>query len=336
MSRKLHVVFFVLGAAVFTYLILRIGVAELWRNAVETGWMIFPVLALYGVVYAAFAAAWHLLMGGERHRPSFTRLYAVSVSGFALNYVTPMVNVGGEPFKAAAVAPWLGGRGAAASVALYTMLHGLSYLLIWLTAVALALVVVPLEAAATVALCVAGAALSALTLFVLARHRRGVFEAGLALLQRVPLAGRLGRRLERHRPLLAAMDRRIREGYHQNPGRFYLALGVEYAGRCVSMLEYYLIFLSLGLREGYVTAFLVGSFSALIVNVLFFLPFELGSREGGLYFVFQWLGLDPSLGVFSAIVVRVREVFWVGVGLALMWLIGSAAAKPAHGRGSRG
>src|SRR3989449_10800475 len=45
-----------------------------------------------------------------------------------------MVNVGGEPFKIAAVAPWLGVRRAAGSVVLYQMLHTFGMLLSFLTA----------------------------------------------------------------------------------------------------------------------------------------------------------------------------------------------------------
>src|SRR2546422_9908307 len=48
--------------------------------------------------------------------------------------MTPMVNVGGEPFKIAAVAPWLGLRRAAGSVVVYQILHTLGMLLSFLTA----------------------------------------------------------------------------------------------------------------------------------------------------------------------------------------------------------
>ena len=76
-------------------------------EAVTTGWMFVPILLLYGVVYLCNAGAWMLIMADEPRRPSFWRLYMVTASGFALNFVTPVVNVGGEPFKIAAVAPWL-------------------------------------------------------------------------------------------------------------------------------------------------------------------------------------------------------------------------------------
>src|SRR2546427_7816899 len=49
-------------------------------------------------------------------------------------------NVGGEPFKIAAAARWLGGRRAAGSGVIYQMLHTLGMLLSFLTAIVLGVV----------------------------------------------------------------------------------------------------------------------------------------------------------------------------------------------------
>src|SRR2546425_10262711 len=57
--------------------------------------------------------------------------------------MTPMVNVGGEPFKIAAVAPWLGLRRAAGSVVIYQILHTLGMLLSFLTAVVMGVLRMP-------------------------------------------------------------------------------------------------------------------------------------------------------------------------------------------------
>ncbi len=124
MSRRARLLLFAGGSALFAYLISRIGLAALIADAAETGWMFLPILLLYGFVYACNAAAWRLILAGEPRRPSFWRLYAVTASGFALNFVTPMVNVGGEPFKIAAVAPWVSTRRAAGSVLIHNVLRG--------------------------------------------------------------------------------------------------------------------------------------------------------------------------------------------------------------------
>src|SRR3989442_6181730 len=117
-----------------------------------------------------------------------------------------MVNVGGEPFKIAAVAPWLGVRRAAGSVVLYQMLHTFGMLLNFLTAVVLGAVFLPSTPAFLAALGVTFAVLLALTLLLLTRHRRWLLEQALNLLHRVPLLDRVVPRLEAKSPTLGLTD----------------------------------------------------------------------------------------------------------------------------------
>ena len=45
--RRLQLALFLLGAAVFGYLIARIGVGRLVSDATRTGWMFIPIVLLY-------------------------------------------------------------------------------------------------------------------------------------------------------------------------------------------------------------------------------------------------------------------------------------------------
>src|SRR5690606_15281519 len=58
-------------------------------------------------------------------------------------------------------------------------------------------------------------------------------------------------------------------------------------------------------------------FASFAVNIAFFLPFGLGAREGGLYAIFGLLGMPPELGVAASMLGRIRELTWIGLGLAL-------------------
>ncbi len=326
MSRKLQLLLFLCGSAVFGYLVLRIGPGQLLADAAHTGWMFVPIFLLYGVVYLLNAGAWQLIMAGEPAHPPFWRTCAITVSGFSLNFLTPMVNVGGEPFKIAAVAPWLGIRRAAGTVVIYQMLHTFGMLLSFLTAVLLGALLLPPTPAVRASLAAAFAVLLALALLLLTGHQRGMLERSLNVLHRLPLLDRLARRLEPKRATLALMDEQITEFYHRDPRRFLQVLALEYLSRCLFMVEYLLIPLSVGLHIGYGRAYVIGGLSHVIQNVLFFVPFELGAKEGSLYFLFQLLGLDPALGVYTAIVSRLRDVAWIGLGVALVWLAGRRAA----------
>lgn len=328
MSRRAQTALFLAGAAVFALMLRRIGVAEIAANATAVGRLFLAILALYGVGYACNAAAWRLAMGPGGPRPSFWRTYAVTVSGFSLNYVTPMVNAGGEPYRVAALAPWLGRRGAAASVLLHKMLHSLALLLVWATALALGLVLLPHRPAVMAPLLLGLGAVGGLAALLLAGHRHGGLERALDLGERVPGLRRWARALEPRRETLAEMDRRIRALYHAAPGRFWAALGLEYLARCIWMLEYYLICAGLGLALSYPRAFVIGGLSSLAQNALFVVPYELGSKEATSYLLFRLAGLDPRAGVYAAIVSRARDVLWIAGGLALLAVLGHAR-RPA-------
>lgn len=329
MSRKIQLLAFALGAVVFAYLVARIGVARLWSDAAQTGWLFVPIFLLYGVVYLCNAWAWWLTMADEPSPPPFWRTYAILAAGFSLNFVTPMVNVGGEPFKVAAVAPWLGLRRAAGSVVIYQMLHTLGMLLSFLTAVLLGVVLLPHSPVILGSLAVSFAVLAALTLLLLTGHRKGGLERVLDFMHRIPLVDRLAERLEPRRSALAQLDEQITDFYHRRPRRFVQALALEYLSRSIFMLEYVLIAMGVGVSITFAQAYAIGGLTSLIQNVIFIVPFEVGIKEGSLYLVFQLLGLDPGLGVYTAIVSRVRDLAWIGGGLGLVWLSGRRAAQRA-------
>jgi len=290
-------------------------------DAGRTGFMFVPIALLYALVYACSARAWQLTMGGgESNRPSFWRTYAVTISANALNFLTPVVNAGGEPFRVAALAPWLGTRRAAGSVILHRMLHSFAYVLVWFTAIVLAFALLPRETpkGVLVILAVVGLVLVCVLALIVSAHRSGVLERLLDWMSRVPLLRRLAARLEPKRTMLVELDQQITEFYHRQPRRFVQAILLEYLSRCIFMIEIVLIVASLGYRLDYLTAFSIGGLEALAGNLLFVVPFEIGAREGSYLALFSRFGMDPQLGLYTSIVSRVRDFAWIGVGLFLM------------------
>jgi uncharacterized protein (TIRG00374 family) len=319
MSRKVRAALFVLGAAVFSYLVARIGAGRLAHDAAQTGWLIVPIVSLYAFVYACSALAWQLTMKSDPRKPSFLHTYATLVSAGAINFLTPLINMGGEPYRIAALTPYLGTRRAAGSVIVHRMLHSLAYVLVWLTALGLGFVMLPRDTAPPVVVVLTATVLAGLIALLLFGHRSGVLERVLNWMHRVPVVRRLAAVLEPRRALLVELDRHIIDFYHRHPRRFIQAVGLEYLSRCIFMVELVLIAASLGVHLGYLRAFAIGGLEALLGNVLFFVPFELGAREGSYYVLFGLFGLDPQLGVYTSIVSRLRDFTWIAVGLGLIW-----------------
>jgi len=325
-NKKLRLVFFACGATIFAILVARMGLGTIVTNARQAGWVFIPLLVLTGVMYVCHGAAAWLMLAQEPGRPSFWRIWAITVSGFSINYVTPMVNLGGEPYKAAALSPWIGARRAAGFVVLYQMLHSLAIALVSLTALSLGALLLPADAALRGVMALAAAGLVAGTVFLFWAHRHGGLQRMLDLVLRLPLLRRLARRAEPYRPTLALIDEQITAFYHADRRRFFLALALEYLGRALLMSEYYLILLSMGIDVGWARAFVVGGLASLVGNAMFMLPYELGAKEGSLYLLFRLVGVNPALGVYAALVSRLRDLAWIGVGLVLIWVAGRRGA----------
>lgn len=318
MSRRIQLVLLAAGAALFAGLVHRIGAGQIIANASAVGWLFGPILLLYGIAYAGNTSAWRLTMGTDSPRPGFWRTYAMTVSGFSLNFVTPMVNAGGEPYRIAALAPWLGRRRAATSVVLHKMLNVLALLLVWISALLLALVMLPRVPAVIAPTALALGVVTLLAAIILTGHQRGGLQRTLDFFHRVPLLDRLARTLEPRRETLAEMDRQIVDFYHASPRRFWGALTLEYASRALWMVEYWLICYGVGIDVTFAQAFLIGGLSSLVQNAFFFVPYELGTKEGSLYALFDLAGLDPRAGVYTAIVSRARDMLWIAGGLGLL------------------
>ncbi|MFZ5624398.1 MAG: flippase-like domain-containing protein [Gemmatimonadota bacterium] len=321
MSARIRLFGFLIGTALTAAIIIQSGPARLLASIRAAGWVVLPLVALWGVVYLCNARAWQLLTRGGGSSLPFGRAWLITVVAFAINYGTPFVGLGGEPIKIAAAAPWLGPDRAAGTAVGYRLLHALSQVLVFIATLVPAAILLPHTWAMAAGIGVTAVCLAAIAWFLLARHRAGLLEAGVDGLLRLPFTRRFRNHLERWQPRLRELDHEITAIHREDPARFRHALGIETAGRVLSTLEFAVILVGLGRPGNVWQALVIANFSSLVINLLFFLPFELGAKEGGVYVMFQWLGLDPALGAAAALLSRVRELVWMGLGIAGLLLL---------------
>ncbi|MGE5748703.1 MAG: lysylphosphatidylglycerol synthase domain-containing protein [Gemmatimonas sp.] len=316
-SRRMQLLFFAAGAVALTVLVVRSGPRQLLADVVEAGWAVPAIVGVYGMVYTLNTIAWRLTMIEEPRLP-FIRAWVVNVAAFSMNYLTPFASIGGEPFKIVAASQWMGARNGAASVLNYRLVHMQAHILVFLTGVVLAFFLLPAGTIATSLLIVLTLVLLVIGALLLAVHREGVIERLFDLASRIPLLNRFAIRLEPRRSALMEVDRQLIAFHRSSPMRYYGALLMEYSARVLSMLEFFIIARGVGHPVSFGTAFLIGGFSSLVVNLFFFMPFNVGSKEGGLAVIFVALGLPSRLGVAAAVVSRLRELSWIGIGLVLV------------------
>lgn len=329
MSRSLRLVAFLVGAGVLALLVREVGLDVLAEGTRTVGWLVAPIIGLHAVVYGLNTIAWWLTLAHEPGAPPVRTLFRISVVGFAINFLTPVVNAGGEPYRMAALTPWLGARRAAGSVLQYAMLHALSSLLMWLTAIAAALTLPGVVGRTWWAMVTTGGVILAALGVVRAGHRHGFVARIAGWLARRRL-GKVSAWLIRQEEALLAVDSQLTTLHAERPGRLGAAIAVDYLSRWVAMGELLLVAHAVGTPLGLAPAVMISGLSALAVNLLFLLPWEMGSREGSLYLLFGLAGVPASLGLIAAVMTRVREFAWCAIGLALAGPGGRAAAAEAR------
>ena len=320
MNKKYQNAFFAFGIAVLVIMVTQLDFEQVWQGLRHAGYWFLAVLALWAFLYVFNASAWYLIINaGGKHRVKFWWLYKITISGFALNYATPGGLMGGEPYRVMELAPKIGTERASSSVILYAMTHIFSHFWFWFLSVLLYVAIHPVNIAM-------GVILSLVTLFSLVAiwffvkgYKKGIAVSVLGMLSRFPLVKRWAQGFfDRHREQLANIDSQIASLHNQNPKAFLSAVLLELSCRIVSALEIYFILLVIMPSANYLDSILILAFTSLFANMLFFMPLQLGGREGGFLMSAKGLALTTSAGIFVALIVRIRELIWTAIGLLLI------------------
>ena len=311
-------------------MVTQLDFAEVWKGLRHAGYWFFAVVGLWAVLYIFNTAAWYIIIKSQeddlhtvkQSSPvNFWWLYKITISGFALNYATPGGLMGGEPYRIMELSPKIGTERASSSVILYVMTHIFSHLWFWLLATLLYIITQPMNV-------FMGMVLGLVTLFCLAGiwfflkgYKKGLALRLMNILRHIPGAKKWARGfIETHKEQLDNVDLQIAALHNQNPRTFLGAVILEIACRVVSALEILFILMVLMPSVNFIQCILILAFTSLFANMLFFMPLQLGGREGGFLMSVNGLGMTASAGIFVALIVRVRELIWTAIGLLLIKL----------------
>ena len=325
MKSKYRNIFFIFGLVAIGLMLWKFDpdYAELWRNIKSAGYWFPAVIFLWAIIYLMNALSWFCIIndGENRSKVSFWKIYKFTITGFALNYTTPVGLMGGEPYRIMELSPYVGAAKATSSVLLYVMMHIFSHFWFWLISLLL-FVVMYSEKVNTLALSVllpiAVVCLLVIYLFMKG-YRNGFAKRGLKMLTHVPFIRNWAKRfVEEKKESIEKVDQQIAELHKQRKATFYLSLSLEFFSRIVGCLEIFFILKMMTPHVNFWDCILIQAFSSLFANVFFFSPMQLGAREGGLAIIISTLSLKSGFGVTTGLITRVRELIWIAIGLGLM------------------
>lgn len=334
MSPKLRNIFLCIGlvAIIIMLCTFDMSYAELWQKIRSAGYWFWAVILLWLPIYMLNAWSWYVLINdGSAGHVGYWRVFKYTISGYALNYVTPVGVLGGEPYRIMELTPYVGAAKASSSVILYAMMHIFSHF--WFWAFSLVLFVLLYMSAITwpialVLVIMAGFCALGIYFFMLG-YRNGLANRALRFFGKWPLIGRRVRSFaERNQETIERVDSQIAELHKQRKSIFYLSLFLEFLARVVGCLEvmFILFMLPENTEVSFFDCILMQAFMSLFANLMFFIPMEMGTREGGFAMITGLLHMRQANGVLTGLVTRVRELVWIAFGLLLM-KIGNRSTK---------
>ena len=336
MRKSLNNLFFIVGlaAVVIMFFTFDVSFAELWEYITKAGYWLVAILALWGLLYVMNACTWRVIIKGSGPcKIDFASLLKITISGFALNYATPVGLLGGEPYKIMEMSKYIGVRRATSSVVLFAMMHIFSHFWFWVTGIVTYLILavtgdLPINAGiGIILLLIALFCWGGIYLFVKG-YKNGMVVKLIHFIGKLPGLHKWGKRFEEnHLADLKKIDEQISELQGQNKRSFFGSFFLEYVGRLLQSFEIFFMLLLFDINggggvDGYILtflhSFLILAFTSLFANLLGFMPLQLGGREGGFAMSVAQMGMTGDVGMFVSIICRVRELFWTSVGLLLM------------------
>lgn len=325
-AKTYNTIFLMLGLCTLAWMVYKIGVDTILDNVLKTGIWFLPVILIWFFIYLLNAFAFReIIYEKDLHHTnlSLAGVFKVTISGYAINYITPFIALGGEPYRVMELRQKLDANKATSSVLLYNMMHMLSHIVFWMLSVIVIIIFLKPTGAALIGCIATFVIFYGMLHWVYAKYKKGLLMVTFNWLAKWPfIKGRARKFIDKRSSNLIEIDRHISELFSLRSGTFYASLFFEFIARVVGCFEIYFIGVALGSGISVLDAFIISAGSSLFANMIFFSPMQLGAREGGFVLALQSIGLAgaASAGIFISLVTRIRELVWIFIGLTLVKL----------------
>jgi hypothetical protein len=305
MRKGRHLVLALIGAALFSWVVARVGLPAILQqlNAMRLALPILLTLSLCRLLLQT--TAWSAALRGEGISVAAERLIGIRLASQSMGYLTFLGAVLSEPLKIKLL------RAPTESTIKATFLDSGVY---WFTSV----LVTIMGCLCTPFLAIHDAhhawtalpvTLLILALFIIARTK--------------PILTGFVRVLGRHCPSWLAhgeaLERSIRDYRRQQPVLVSRMFWIDVACQLLTVLEVAIVLWSLRLPIHLVTVLAIEGITRALKMLSGWIPARLGADEGGAMSAFLAAGLSPVSGLTLALTRRMRDLLWALIGLA--WLV---------------
>lgn len=322
MLKKINIIVIILGCLVIYYFVNDFGLEKIIDNLKQSGPQLIYILLLWALIYILNAIVLKVIIGKDNGSLKFSEMLGITISAYSINLVTPFVSLGGEPYKILAMQDKLGTKKATAATLLYTILHMLAHTFFWLLGFVIAFIFFKYSKLEMFILILLLSLVFFLVWFFFSRLRKGVVRSFTNLIKKIKFLKSVNSKIAKHNEKIDEIDLLIIDLYKNRQTDFWIALSVEFFSRLLTSFEIYIVLQAVSVNINFAEAVYITAAFTLIMNLIFFVPMELGTRESSLYFLVKGLYSVDGVGVYVAIISRIREVFWILMGIILIQIRG--------------
>lgn len=332
-KKHVSILLFLVGIIIIVVMIYNLGWQEILYDIRKTGWWIIPVILSRLLMYPLNTFSWRAVTfynKEERKKVSFLRMFRLTISGYAINYITPVMALGGEPYRIFAMQKDLGTKRATSSVLTYAMMHILSHFVFWIIGFVLVffyflgtdLELNPFRKIILVCAVVFILISIVAIVFIIKVYRTGVIMRFVSLLQKIPFIKNIANKKLTPEKLssIQETDYQFTELFNNHRKAFYVSLFYETLSRIMSCIEIMLVMWAVvGINSvSLIGAIIINTLTSLIANIVFIFPMQVGIREGGLSAALAFIGPYGKLGVFVGMILRISELVWIIIGMGMI------------------
>jgi uncharacterized protein (TIRG00374 family) len=315
MGRLARVLFLFLGLGLVVVLVTQIDLAQVKTYLHEMRWA-FPLIFLpYIAVYCCDTLGWRFAFGASLSIP-FRTLFLTRVGGEAINNLTPLAYLGGEPVKAHLLTrfqiPMI--QGMAASI-IAKLLISISQFFFVILGGMLAYSHLVTRPDVLWPLVVILLAVGVLLVGLSYGLRVGLFTILFTVLDRWQVTPSF---MEQWRVQLRQLDETIVGFAHRYPSLLILSWGLHFVGWVVGTLEVLAIFYAVGIPLRVTEAIAIEALASVVKAAAFFIPGSLGVQDGGNVLLLAIFGYPSGFGLTFSLVRRMRELLWISIGLLVL------------------
>ena len=312
--KRLIFFFFLLliGIAFFIGVILQTGVNEIWVNLRQFKLLHFGIFVFLSTInFMLYTLRWHLIIKSiNDHKLSFWQLFMHRMSGFAVSYITPTAQTGGEPLRAMLLhRDGVPSRTTASSVIIDKGLEFAALFIFIGAGIAIALLEGGLPGQMQIILGVLLFVLVGLIFWFYFSSVKniGFFSSVLRFL-------RLNRfkKVKTFEDKIIEVEEEMAHFYKKHARVFIVLILISILIASFLLLEHWLIARFMGVNMTFLQTFLVST----IPYIAFVIPIPggLGLLEGGHAAMFAALGI--SINAFVLVfIIRIRDLLFVLIGL---------------------